>query len=75
MTVEQYFDLKMSNLELLRRDEIIDLVWKLTELKCKETARNVRHLSCEILNELPIKTSYTQSLIMNIQDKDVISEL
>ena len=44
-------------------------------IKCLETANKVKSECCKILDELPVSTWHTQSLILNIPDKDILPEI
>lgn len=83
MTVEELWN-EYSNLYsfeegppeyLIDKEDFIKAVKEYTELKCKETARNVRHAACQIAAYCREDPNSIERNIMNIQDKDVIPEL
>lgn len=83
MTVEELWN-EYSNLYsfeegspeyLIDKEDFIKAVREFTELKCKETARNVRHSACQIAAYCREDLNSIERNIMNIQDKDIIPEL
>ena len=60
---------------LIDKEDFLKAIKEYARIKCLETANKVKSECCKILDELPIGTWHTQSLILNIPDKDILPEI
>jgi len=60
---------------LIDKEDFLKALKEYARIKCLETANKVKSECCKILDELPIGTWHTQSLILNIPDKDILPEI